>query len=93
MAVSSTTSAAAIIASKAAADSKDLANSISVAAAEPTSKKLRGVLVEQYFLKEDEKESYKMLHQIEFNSFREQATQSAKMNSQMHDYDDYYYED
>lgn len=93
MTVSSSTSTAGINASKAAVNSKDPTNSSSVAAVEPTSKKLRGVLVEPYFLKEDEKESYKMLHQIEFNSFREQAMQSAKMNSQMQDYDDYYYED
>ena len=35
--------------------------------------RLRGVKVEPYLAKEEEKESYKVLHQLEFNSFREQA--------------------
>ena len=32
--------------------------------------------------KEEEKESYKVLHQLEFNSFREQAQQTLKMKAQ-----------
>ena len=51
--------------------------------------KLRGVPVEQWYAKEEEKESYKMLHQIEFNSFREQAQLSSKQDAMMQQYDYY----
>jgi len=45
-------------------------------------------------LREEEKESFKVLHQLEFNSFREQALLSSKVNA-AHSamYDDYYYEE
>ena len=43
---------------------------------------------------EEEKETYKVLHQLEFNSFREQALLSAKSNAANNAmYDDYYYEE
>jgi hypothetical protein len=42
-------------------------------------------------VKEEEKESFKVLHQLEFNSFREQALLSAKANAaQSAMYGDYY---
>ena len=54
--------------------------------------KLRGVNCDGYFSKIGEKETYKVLHQIEFCSFREQALLSAKLSaaSQNHMYDEYY---
>lgn len=58
-----------------------------------TTIKLRGVNIDsQYYMKEEEKETFKVLHQIEFNSFWEQAMHaSSKVKNHM--YDDYYYED
>ena len=45
-------------------------------------------------MNEEEKETYKVLHQLEFNSFREQAMLSAKNNAANNAmYDDYYYEE
>ena len=45
-------------------------------------------------MNEEEKETYKVLHQLEFNSFREQALLSAKSNAANNAmYDDYYYEE
>ena len=43
-------------------------------------KKLRGVNIENYYTKAEERETYKMLSQIEFNSFKEQAQLCAKIN-------------
>jgi len=36
--------------------------------------------MDPYHAKEEEKESFKILHQIEFNSFREAALASKNMN-------------
>ena len=58
----------------------------------PLSVKLRGVPSEPYQVNPDEKETYKLIHQLEFNSFREQALLSAKQNSNQYE-DDYYYEE
>ena len=54
--------------------------------------KLRGVNCDGFFSLPTEKETYKVLHQLEFCSFREQALLSAKLSaaSQNHMYDDYY---
>ena len=44
--------------------------------------KLRVIPLESHYLmKKDEKETYKVLHQMEFNSFREQAQLSNKANA------------
>ena len=52
--------------------------------------KLRGVPISPYLMKKEEKEGYKILHQLEFNSFRTQALESAKDVANMQY--DYYYE-
>ena len=43
-----------------------------------TTIKLRGVPLVPYLIKKEEQETYKVLHQLEFNSFHTQAMQSAK---------------
>jgi len=55
--------------------------------------RLRGVKTDQYHAKEEENESFKIMHQIEFNSFREAALASKKMNAKSEPYDDYYYDE
>ncbi len=56
-------------------------------------KKLRGVARKDFYSKEEEKESYKILSQIEYNSFREQAELCTKKNQSMQYEDDGYYEE
>lgn len=41
-------------------------------------------------MREEEKETYKLLHQLEFNSLRQQALENAQLNAQQAYYDDYY---